>query len=262
MVGKKRAAMAMSLLVLPQVVMSWGQQGHRIVGEIAQRHLSAKAKAGVASLIGNQSLAHVANWADEIKSDRAWDHAYPWHYISIEDNQTLATAPRNPQGDVFKAMKDSEATLRDPNASKDKKRDALRFLVHFVGDVHQPLHVGRAGDKGGNSIDVQWFGEPSNLHKVWDTEILRQEELSFTEYTDMIDTASPQDITKWQKDGYEVWIAESKGLRDKVYDLPPGKDNEPPNLKYNYFHTSKHIVRERLNKGGIRLAGLLNDIYK
>ncbi len=168
-------------LVLPAAAAAWGPTGHRVVGQIAEDHLSAAARRGVEALIGPESLAEAATWADEIRSDPTWDKAAPWHYISIDDGETLETTRRSSDGDVLWAIHHFSDVLRSADASHEEKGEALKFLVHFVGDVHQPLHVGRRADQGGNSVQVSWFGETTNLHRVWDSEMIDHEGLSFTE---------------------------------------------------------------------------------
>ena len=157
--------------------LAWGPNGHRIVGEIAENHLTDAARKGIAELVGRASLAQISTWADEIKSDPAWRHASPWHYINVPPGQTLDKARRSPRGDVVEAIKRFEGVLRDRGAGRKERVDALRFLVHLVGDVHQPLHAGYGSDRGGNDIRVRWFGESTDLHTVWDEHLVEHQRL-------------------------------------------------------------------------------------
>lgn len=167
-----QAILCALLLAAPTAAFAWGPNGHRIVGRIAENHLTDEASRAVACLIGPESLAQVSTWPDEIRSDPAWKKSAPWHYISIDDGETLTTTQRDPAGDVLEALQRFEAALRDPQATPDAKREALKFLVHFVGDVHQPLHVGRRDDLGGNRVEAFWFAEKTNLHSVWDFQLI------------------------------------------------------------------------------------------
>lgn len=242
-------------LVLPAAAAAWGPTGHRVVGQIAEDHLSAAARRGVEALIGPESLAEAATWADEIRSDPTWDKAAPWHYISIDDGETLETTRRSSDGDVLWAIHHFSDVLRSADASHEEKGEALKFLVHFVGDVHQPLHVGRRADQGGNSVQVSWFGETTNLHRVWDSEMIDHEGLSFTELARFLDHPTSEEVSEWQASSPEDWVRESAALRDQVYDLGDGK------LGYAYAYRKLPIVRKRLLQAGVRLAGLLNGIF-
>ncbi len=242
-------------LAAPSPATAWGPNGHRAVGQVAENHLTPEARAALEELMGHESLARAGTWPDEIRSDPAWNRASPWHYISIDDDETLETTERNPRGDVLEAMERFEAVLRDPAASREDKVVAVRFLTHFVGDVHQPLHVGRRGDRGGNEIVVLWFGEPSDLHAVWDHEMIESQRLSFTELVRFLDHPAPEQVAAWQAAGYREWIAESFALRDQVYDLGDRR------LGYEYSFHNMPTVERRILQAGVRLAGLLNSIF-
>lgn len=234
---------------------AWGPNGHRAVGQIADNHLTPEARAALEELMGHEPLARAATWADEVRSDPAWRHADPWHYISIEDDETLETTARNPQGDVLEAMERFEAVLRDPAASREDRLIAVRFLTHFVGDVHQPLHVGRRDDRGGNEIVVLWHGEATNLHSVWDYHMMEREGLSFSELVRFIDHPTPGEVAEWQATGYRDWAAESFALRSQVYDLGDRR------LGYEYSYANFPTLERRILQAGVRLAGVLNSVF-
>lgn len=239
---------------------AWGRNGHRIVGQIAENHLSRSAARKIAQLIGPETLAEAGTWADEIRSDPAWKHADPWHYVNVDDGATYATTPPNPAGDILEALPRFEKVLRDPDAGRQAKIEALRFLVHFLGDLHQPLHVGRASDRGGNEIEVRWFGAPSNLHRVWDTELIESEQLSFTEWVRFLDRAPPEQTRAWRAGGYLDWAAESMAVRAQVYDYE-SVDGKPPELGYRYAWRNLPLLEQRLLQAGIRLARVLEEIF-
>ena len=249
----------LAVFLLPALAFSWGKTGHRVVGQIAENHLSPKAAAAVRDLLGPHSLAEIANWADEIRSDPSWKRADPWHYVNIPDGETYEAMSKNPAGDIIVAMKRFEATLRNPAAPKDERIQALKFLVHMVGDIHQPLHAGKRDDLGGNRVSVHWFRsvEATNLHAVWDDLIIEQEKLSFTEWTRFLDHPTPAELKEWQTASSTVWMEESYKLRDRCYDFKP----ELP-LSYDYVYKSLPIVKQRLLQAGVRLAGTLNSIFQ
>src|SRR5262249_16343160 len=174
-------------LTTTSAALPWGANGHRIVGRVAENHLSKRAALQIKTLMGHETVAEASTWPDDVRSDPAWKQAAPWHYVSIDDGETYETTQKNPGGDVIVKMQDFEKALRDPKASPQDKVVALRFLVHFVGDVHQPLHVGRRADQGGNGTKVTWFRNPTNLHAVWDYQIIDAQQLSFSEFAQFLD---------------------------------------------------------------------------
>lgn len=238
---------------------SWGRTGHRMVGEIAQRNLTPKALKGVRELLGNDDLARVSTWADEIRSDPKMNFSATWHYASIPDGKTYFDQKRNKDGDVIEALYRFEDTLRDPKEPKEKKIEALKFLVHMTGDLHQPLHVGRAEDRGGNSVRLKWFKAESNLHAIWDEELIDFEKLSFSEYANFLNHFSKESKKDLMRGSFIDWARESQDLRAKVYDL--GSDQASTNLGYEYNYKVKPIVEQRIKEAGIRLAYVLNKIF-
>jgi hypothetical protein len=252
----KRAQMTLValLLAMPSAAFAWGPNGHRIVGRIAMHHLTDEAARAVC-LLGPEGLDQVSTWPDEIRSDPSWKKADPWHFISIDDEETLETTQRDPAGDVLEAIQRFTAVLRDPQASQSSKQEALKFLVHFVGDLHQPLHVGRRADRGGNSIKVSLFGQDTNLHSVWDVGLLESEKLSFSEFAGFLDHPTLLEIQTWQGSTPADWAAESKAVRGQVYEIGDGK------LSYDYAFKAMPLIKRRLLQGGVRLAGLLNSIF-
>ncbi|MDJ0835614.1 MAG: S1/P1 nuclease [Acidobacteriota bacterium] len=255
-----RASIIVVLLVITGPVGAWGQRGHRIVGEIAMRHLTPKTRAAVLEMLGPHGLPRVSTWADEIRGKPEYRHTAPWHYINLGDHQKLKDVKRNPEGDVLLAMEKAEATLRDAGAGRAQKIEALKWLVHLVGDIHQPLHAGRAEDRGGNDIRLKWFGEKTNLHAVWDTKIIEKNDLSYTEYADFLDIVPKEQAARWRDSTFVDWIEEGQAVRPMLYDF--GKqDGEEVELSWPYFNKAKPIVEERLAMAGIRLAARLNMIF-
>lgn len=235
---------------------AWGPNGHRVVGRIAERHLTPQAAAAVKALLGQDTLAEIATWGDDIRSDPKWKKADPWHYVTIEDNETYETSRKNPAGDVIEAIRRYEGVLRNrQSSSREDQIVALKFLVHFVGDIHMPLHVGRGNDRGGNEIQVNWFRGQMNLHAVWDYAILDNERLSFSEIVEFLDEPSAAEIARWRNSGVLDWAMESFRARSSVYDIGDGK------LGFDYAYKHLPLVKLRLMQAGIRLSGLLNSIF-
>ncbi len=241
----------------------WGATGHRIVAQIGEDNLSPEALASVREIIGERNLlAELSTWPDEIRSDsQVWGYTAPWHYISIDDDEVFGPElPRSESGDILWALENFEKVLRDDTVSREEKWQALAFYTHFVGDIHQPLHVGNRKDRGGNLVKVEYFGAPSNLHSVWDTQMISTVGLSYTEYVAFIDDVSVEQIRRWQANNYVEWAQESKALRPQVYALEFDVDGAP-DLNYIYVYWNRATMDQRLRQAGYRLAGQLNAIF-
>lgn len=247
-------------LLLTASALGWGREGHQIVGSIAEANLNDKAKAAVKDLLGDKSLADVSTWADEIRGDPDYRWAKPLHYVNLPIGASEFNLEQDcpEKGCVVSAILDYSEKLSRGNTSREKKIEALKFLVHFVGDVHQPLHVSYAEDKGGNDIHVRFFNQSTNLHTVWDTMIIRRRS---NKWTDLAATLK-DGITSQQKADWGVvdpiaWANESYKLAvSNAYDVPPDGT-----LDNAYYNKNVKIVEEQLSKGGIRLAALLNEIF-
>jgi hypothetical protein len=235
----------------------WGKNGHRATGKIAEKHLTRKAKRTIDKILKGQSLAFVATYADEIKSDKKYNKYYSWHYINMDLDQTYEQAEKNPKGDLVTGINTCIEILNDKNSSNDEKNFYLKMLVHFMGDLHQPMHIGRKEDKGGNSIQVEWFGKGSNLHRVWDTNMIDDWEMSYIELADNADDLSKTQIETIEKGTLIDWVNEVHIVTNEVYNSVEKGENLRYKYSYNHFGT----VRTQLQKGGIRLAKVLNDIF-
>ncbi|MFL6842816.1 MAG: S1/P1 nuclease, partial [Sphingomicrobium sp.] len=215
---------ASAAALVPSPANAWGKTGHRVVAAIADTQLSGLTRAHIRELLGGaESLDEAANWPDEMRSAPGvfWQKtATPWHYVTL-DGITYDHAP--PEGDALQALAHFRSVLQDPNASLADKQLALRFVVHLVGDLHQPLHVGKCCDKGGNDVKVAWFGKSTNLHAVWDSALVDDEQLSFTELAAKLERhTSDSDVVAWWDINPRDWISESAQIRETVYPkLPP-----------------------------------------
>jgi hypothetical protein len=234
----------------------WGQTGHRVIGMIAEYHLSKKAKKNIRNILQGQSVAMVSNYMDEIKSDNKYDNLIPWHYCTIPDGKTYEEAGTPDEGDIIYALELFIEELETKNFNIEDEAFALKCLIHLMGDIHQPLHVGNGEDRGGNDTEVEYFWRKSNLHRIWDTGIIDGQNLSYTEYTNWILHVDEQKIETWSQSGILDWAYESMSYRDQVYDLP---DDHKISYQYNYKNID--LVNLRLLQAGIRLAKILNDIY-
>jgi hypothetical protein len=253
---KKIIFIAISLTFSFQVY-SWGQTGHRVVGEIAEKHLTRKAKRMIHKLLPNEDLAEASTYSDEQRSNpiEFWQKtANPWHYVNVHEGKVYESAP--PEGDAVTALEMFSKQLKSKESSLEDKQIALRFIVHIIGDLHQPFHSGTDLDRGGNSVKVTFFGEESNIHRVWDENLIDNQRLSYTEWTYRLNRKiSRQQVKGWSQVDPRVWIAESQKLRLGLY-----PENE--RLFFDYQYKAIPIVKQRLQMGGIRLAAYLNHLFK
>jgi hypothetical protein len=256
----RRAAAALALtLFVASNALGWGREGHEVVAIIAERHLTARARERVRQILGPEgSLAAVSTWADEIRPSRP--ETAPWHYIDIPLNASAIDPARDClKGDcVTTAITRFVAVLRDNAASADAKNEALKFVVHFVADLHQPLHCADNHNRGGNDVHVTFFGENANLHSVWDTLLIERIDPDTESYAKRLDDAlTDSNITAFENGTVEDWALESHAVAQKVAygALHAGETLE---LGAGYLQTAAPVVDLQLQKAGIRLASILN----
>lgn len=259
-IGAFSVASVASLFTTP--AHAWGKTGHRITGKIATAYLSAEAQAAITELLGPESLAEASTYADEMRSNPSefWQKtANPYHYVTLGQPHDYHADDCPPQGDAMSALKDFTATLKDPIATRAEKQLALRFIVHIIGDLHQPLHVGSAAlnDRGGNDVTVVFFGEQSNLHRVWDSGLVDHQQLSYSEFSHWLQRRiTPAQAQAWATPDPYTWITESSRLRDEVY-----PQTDEPYLGWDYVYNYTPVMKQRLQQGGVRIAAYLNDVF-
>jgi len=247
------------LALLPSApVFGWGQTGHRVAGEIATAYLSPETESAVRAILGTEGLARASTWADFMRASPAefWqEKAGPWHYVTIPAGRTYDEVGAPPQGDAFTALTGFRETLVDPDASPEDRARALRFAVHIIADLHQPLHVGNGTDRGGNDFDVEYFGQTTNLHRLWDSQMIDRMQLSYTELAAwLLDDIDDAAFRAWNEPDPQVWMRESAELRDRIY--PKRRA-----LGWDYgFQWCEDLYR-RLSQAGVRTAAWLNRVF-
>lgn len=242
---------------------AWWDDEHRTIAIIADNHLSTDARKQLEQLVGDNSLAELALWADSIKSDSQWAHTKPWHYINIDSAESIQSLKSADGDDILWALEHFYAQLANPELSVEVRRQALQFFVHFVADVHQPLHVGSRRDRGGNRVPVSWFGAAAkyNLHQVWDG-LLTGIQGSPAKYAQQLDRATDSQIRQWQQSTFRDWILESHQLLDQVYSVgAANQDAKSPNLDHQYLKANRPVAERRLLQAGIRLAHYLDKAF-
>ncbi|MDQ6815194.1 MAG: S1/P1 nuclease [Bacteroidota bacterium] len=247
---------------LPCQSFAWGMLGHRIIGEVASSYLTGRASREIKKILGNETIALASNWADFIKSDTAFRYLNPWHYLDVDKGlnaiQMQAVLQKDTAVDAYTRLNFLIAQLKNKKLAQNEKLMYLRLLIHIVGDIHQPFHSSANGDKGGNDIKVFWFGQSSNMHRVWDEQLIEGQDLSYTEYTRAINFTTDEQRRQWQQSPLSNWFFDSYQISEALH--KELKQPEPKlGYEYNYLHLK--TLNEQLLKGGVRLAGLLNEIF-
>ncbi|KAG8382885.1 hypothetical protein BUALT_Bualt05G0125800 [Buddleja alternifolia] len=267
------------------LVHGWGIDGHLIICKIAQPRLSTKARHAVSELLpayANNDLSQVCSWADRVKFRYHWSS--PLHYIDTPDKLCTYDYKRDCKDEdgiqdrcVAGAINNYTTQLlrygnnNDSSASQYNLTEALLFLSHFIGDIHQPLHVGFTSDRGGNTVDVRWYRRKEVLHHVWDNNIIETSEQRFydSNIEELIDTLQHNLTTVWSNQT-KAWEAcsetacpdkyASEGIKAACEWAYKGVD-EGSVLEDDYFLSRDPIVNLRLAQGGVRLAATLNRIF-
>lgn len=252
---------ALILVIFWQKAWGWGNLGHMVVAQVAENNLSAAAKASASKILRGQGLASVSNWADSIKADPKWAHSKPWHFVDIPDGEDYTTIEHSHEGDIVEAISEMVKVLKWPKAKPIEKENALKFIVHFVGDIHQPLHVGRPQDRGGNSLSIIFEGKNSNLHAMWDSLMIMKPAMDHIQYANYLETHSflplPYDIPEIT---FSRIIYECMEARKNIYNFE-GSSRGPVRLDTTYFNKNLDLMNTQLLTGGKRLAALLNSIF-
>ncbi len=210
-----RSVVILSLMI-PNIGYTWGSIGHRVIGKIAEDNLKECAKPTLKKLLGKENMAEASIWADTVKSDPKRKFQNTWHWLNIPDGKKFTGQKTNPKGDAIWAIKHSLDILK--GQKKDKRitdTQALKLLIHIVGDIHQPLHGGRASDKGGHDVNVYFFNRISALHVVWDTDIIDFLRLSYTELAESLSRRMMPG--SWKNKSINSWINEAMEFRKMIY---------------------------------------------
>lgn len=251
---------AAALLVTPAATDStdawrWGGMGHRVIARVAASHLSPATRREVRRLLGNESLAKVSTWADEVRRDRP--ATAPWHYVNIPIYDSVYRPERVcREGCVISALERQLELLADRSLPRNDRAEALKWVVHLVGDMHQPMHVGDRGDRGGNDTRITWDTLPGNLHGLWDTGLLLATGLDENALVTMLERRLRQrgDLVALTSGSVEDWAMESHAAsRDVVYGFLPASLA----LDRSYLVKVRPALEDRLLRASARLAALL-----
>ncbi len=263
--------LAAALLALtPARPAAWGPDGHRIVARIALAHLTPRARLEIERVLAGDDFIEAGNWADQVRGDRP--ETYNWHFVDvpygIDEYDPARDCPSLEGGDcVLAAIDRLKVVLGDPAADRILRVEALKYLIHFIGDMHQPLHSITNADRGGNDVLVDLGGDqPSNLHAVWDRALIARRDLDEASFAKALlaqldehpMAPGPVDPLAWALESHEI-------AEQVVYRFPEFTPGRPPSrpitLEAAYWERAAPIVDQQLKRGGIRLASLLNAIF-
>lgn len=255
----KAVCLGAGLLVATVNGYSWGQKGHDVTCALAERHLTKKADKKITELLDGKSIVYWANWMDNASHTPEYKYTSTWHYKNIDAGLAFEEAPLNENGDVVRAINEQITALKSGKLSRDEQVLSLKFLVHLMGDLHCPMHMGHKSDRGGNSWQVQYFRNGTNLHSVWDSALIENaHKWTYSEWVDQIDIYNKEGNKKIAEGNPESWGKETFEICKKIYDATPVGSK----LSYDYASDWAETVETQLLRAGIRLAAVLNDIFK
>ena len=246
-------------LIISSVAFGWGQKGHDVTAAIAERHLTRKAAKAVSRVLDGKSPVYWSNWLDNASHTPEYVSTKTWHYLNVEEGQTFDEARRIPEGDVLKAVTEIAAKLKQGGLTPEEEAVNLRMLIHLVGDMHCPMHLGRMSDLGGNRREVRFFGRRTNLHSVWDMDLPEAgHKWSYSEWAKQLDRLPKAEQAATEAGEPEDWARETLAVCREVYEATP----QEAEISYDYVARFTPVVERQLLRAGLRLARLLNGIYR
>jgi len=252
----RKQVLSVAMIAISAALISWGYKGHRAVATIAQKHLSSNTAYVVSAFLKGESMVDVSTWADEHRNPTTGK----WHFLNLplglNHQQFVDFVNQQSNDNVYGAILKEEAILKDKASTPDQLNNALKYLIHLVGDAHQPMHISRAEDKGGNTIQVRFDNAGTNLHSLWDSKLIDHESLSEEQIAKQYDWANEAQIKKWQDSSPMEWLWESYQISSELYaDIKPGQQ-----IDEAYYKKYIQIIHLRIDQAGIRLAGELNKL--
>lgn len=228
---------------------SWGKSGHMIIGQLADQYLTDKTRTEIEKILGKETIDKAGIWMDAVMNDDEYHNQDHWHY---------AYKDMEHQDNALAKLYQFSAYLADESVEPAEKLLPLRALIHIAGDIHCPIHCGYFEDHGGHKVKVTWSetDEKSNLHKVWDTDLIAMTKKTDTEYVKYLKSnLSADNMNAWSNMHFSAWAKESQTLLDQVYDY------NDKMLNKSYYEKNISVVDERLSQAAVRLAYVLNSVF-
>lgn len=256
----KRFLIAIVALCTTLSSFGWGQKGHDVVAYIAECNLTPEVYQKVVKKLGNHSLVYFANWLDNASYSDQYRYTKSWHYANVDEGFTYDTMTKNEKGDVVTAIESLIAELKSGKLSAEQENVRLRMLIHLVGDIHCPMHAGHLSDRGGNEVNVKFFNRDTKLHKVWDSELVEAaHKWSYTEWEQQLNRyCTAEEKAKLAQGKAKDWLDQSHAIATEIYKATPDKSR----ISYDYIAYYTPVVEKQLLSGGVRLANILNELYK
>lgn len=245
---------------------AWGPVGHAVIADVASAHIRPRTRAAVKQLLRHSTMAGVSSWADVVREERP--QTANWHFVDIENENDDYVAARDcapsDRGDcAIAAIERFRKVLADRTAPAAARAEALRFIIHLVGDIHQPMHSADHHDHGGNETQVAYCGQGSNLHRVRDSDMIQATGLTEEQYRahieGFVDALADAEVAHIQAGDPIAWVLEAhKAAVTRAYKIPanPGTKQD---LCGDYTHRNLALVDQQLARGALRLAKILDD---
>lgn len=259
MMKMKRLLVLLACLLVVRGAYAWGQKGHDVTAYIAECHLTPEAAEKIDIVLDGHSPVYYANWLDIASHTPQYAYTRTWHYLNIDEDKTMETMPKNPDGDILTALGEIVAKLKAGGLAPEEEKLQLKMLIHLMGDLHCPMHSGRLTDLGGNLRPVLFFSKETNLHSAWDTAIPEAaHRWSYTEWQEQIDRLTDDEAVLIQAGDPRDWLMESHAICEEIYENTP----EGTKISYGYVDRATPVIERQFLRGGYRLARLLNEIYQ
>ena len=251
--NKRLAILFFSFTFFANQMFGWQSAGHKIVANIAYSLISKNCRDSVQAYLDTTSFEKAAVWMDEVRGNPNFNYLKPIHYINIEKDKTYVKVPDN---NIINALDLAFATLKNrTHQTHANIRFQLLLLFHLIGDLHQPLHVGYGDDRGGNEIYLRFQNKKTNLHKLWDADLIKRSQIKLSDCLQLLKSLNNRDLQTYRQINIEQWMQESRAFLPQVYDFNNNTIDE------TYMLKNKPLIVSQLTKAGIRLAAILEFCF-
>lgn len=246
-------SLILALIIMPSKTFAWGSKGHAMVAEVAFNYMEENTKKEVLKYLDGMTIQEAANWMDNVKSDHSYDYMRAYHYVNFERGKSVVET--NGDNIVFQLNTTIKELQNKDKLSKEEINLKIKILFHLMGDLHQPLHVGYGEDKGGNTKQINYNFRGTNLHSLWDSGIIEYKKITLSDCINA-NKYSPNEIRALQNIDVVYWATGSRTYLSQIYKTGGNKIND------DYVEACVPIIENQILKAGIRLAGVLNEVFK